>query len=256
MLLALLAACGNDHRLDLDADLGGRGLPCDVQTMLSERCDGCHGNQLAGGATIRIVDYDDLVRTTKDGVTIAAEALARMKLASSPMPPSPAVASASDIAILENWITAGMPRGECMGGGGPFDVPPTCTSGRYWTGGNRESPLMHPGMACIQCHTDMREGPRFKIAGSVYPTGHEPNDCNGATSATIEVTDAGNRVTNLAVNAAGNFSSQATFTFPIRVAVVANGKRRDMIGAPASGDCNTCHTQNGAMMAPGRIVVP
>jgi hypothetical protein len=120
MLWVLLAACGNDHGLELDADTGNRGLPCDVQAMISDRCDGCHGNQLAGGATVRLVNYDDLVRTNKDGITIAAEALARMKLASSPMPPSPAVASASDIVTLENWITAGMPRGDCMGGGGPF----------------------------------------------------------------------------------------------------------------------------------------
>jgi hypothetical protein len=78
----------------------------------------------------------------------------------------------------------------------------------------------------------------------------------GATSAAIEVTDAGGVVTTLKVNAAGNFSSSATFTFPIQVAVVANGARRAMASSPPSGDCNTCHTQDGANMAPGRIVTP
>lgn len=257
LLLSLsLAACGNDHRLDVDAGTDERGLPCDLQAMLGDRCESCHGTRLADGATVHLVTYEDLVATNAAGVTVAARALARMKQAAQPMPPSPATASASDIAILASWIDAGMPRGTCMGGGGPFDVPPTCTSGRYWTGGNRESPLMHPGKACIACHTSEGEGPRYKIAGTVYATGHEPDDCNGATTAVIEVTDATNRVTNLPVNAAGNFSSQATFAQPFRVAVVANGQRRAMVAAPTSGDCNTCHTQNGTSMAPGRIVLP
>jgi hypothetical protein len=29
-----------------------------------------------------------------------------------------------------------------------------------------------------------------------------------------------------------------------------------MAAAQTSGDCNRCHTQNGAMSAPGRIVLP
>jgi hypothetical protein len=34
------------------------------------------------------------------------------------------------------------------------------------------------------------------------------------------------------------------------------GRERDMAAAQTSGDCNRCHTQNGAMSAPGRIVLP
>jgi uncharacterized membrane protein len=37
---------------------------------------------------------------------------------------------------------------------------------------------MHPGGACITCHT-IKGGPAFKVAGTVFPTLHEPNDCNG-----------------------------------------------------------------------------
>lgn len=32
------------------------------------------------------------------------------------------------------------------------------------------------------CHTAEREGPRYPITGTLYPTGHEPNDCNGVNS--------------------------------------------------------------------------
>jgi hypothetical protein len=37
---------------------------------------------------------------------------------------------------------------------------------------------------------------------------------------------------------------------------VYQGHERAMNAAPASGDCNTCHTQDGTMNAPGRIVLP
>ena len=36
-----------------------------------------------------------------------------------------------------------------------------------WTVGDRESPEMHPGRSCIDCHAK-GEGPRFLVAGTVY----------------------------------------------------------------------------------------
>jgi hypothetical protein len=268
------AGCGNDLGLD-NADGGGgdngnsnatgasTGLPCEIESILASRCQSCHGEQPAGGAPMSLVTYDDLTAKNTAGVMFAQRCLDRMT--SRQMPPAPAtVATAAEIATFRSWVTAGTPNGECAGngggsngsnGGGPFDGPPVCTSGTLWTGGNRESPLMHPGVACINCHA-AGEGPRFKIAGTVYPTGHEPNDCNGATAATVEVTDAHGAVVSLPVNGAGNFSTSATIAFPIHVAIVKDGKRRAMSASPPVGDCNMCHTQTGAQNAPGRIVVP
>jgi hypothetical protein len=34
------------------------------------------------------------------------------------------------------------------------------------------------------------------------------------------------------------------------------GRERAMVTMQTSGDCNSCHTQNGANAAPGRIVLP
>lgn len=201
--------------------------------------------------------YDDLAATNPAGVPIAQRCLERIKSAASQMPPLPAsAATATEISMFTAWVTAGAPPGECSSGsGGGLGGPVVCSSGTTWTGGNRESPLMHPGVACINCHAS-GEGPRFRIAGTVYPTGHEPDDCNGATAASVEVTDATGKVTSLPVNPAGNFYTQAAIAFPIHVAVVANGARRAMAGAPPTGDCNTCHTQDGANQAPGRIALP
>src|SRR6185295_2615175 len=133
--------------------------------------------------------------------------------------------------------------------------------------GNTGSPVMHPGLPCIACHArsgdDVAisrrhgdEAPVFRVAGTVFPTGHEPDDCNGATTAVVEVTDATGAVTRLPVNAAGNFFSTAALPAPIHVAVSANGKRRAMSASPPTGDCNSCHTQDGANLAPGRIALP
>ena len=232
------------------------GLPCDVQALLTDKCLSCHGSQLSGGAPIPLVTYSDLTATNSAGVMVAQRCLDRLTQPSAQMPPLPApAASSAEIATLRAWIAAGTPSGDCASTD-PFGGPSVCTSGKTWTGGNRESPLMHPGAACIGCHASSGEGPRFAIAGTVYPTAHEPTDCYGATSASVEVTDAAGKVTTLAVNAAGSFYSSAAIAFPIHVAVVANGVRRPMSAAPPSGDCNTCHTEKGASQAPGRIVLP
>jgi hypothetical protein len=277
-----LPGCGNDLGSDLrpDADglpdggigrpVGGAGLPCEVRALLADHCQSCHGATPANGAPFPLVTYADLTRRNSSGVVIAQRALARMNSATSPMPPMPAPAvPAAAIASFESWVSAGAQTSAQDCGAlppGPFDGPLVCTSGASWAGGDQGSPVMHPGLACIACHTSRSGGggdrggdddpPQFRIAGTVYPTGHEPNDCNGARSATVEVTDNAGRVTALAVNAAGNFSTTAAIAFPIHVAVVSNGKRRAMVSSPPVGDCNSCHTPTGANGAPGRIAAP
>jgi hypothetical protein len=265
-----LAGCGNDlgyprNPHDFAPDAGpdntsaNLALPCDVKAFLADRCQGCHAREPVNGAPMPLMTYQDLTAKNDDGVTFAQRGLARIKAPKAQMPPLPAAsATASEISMFEAWVTAGTPGGECVAEKGPFDGPLVCTSGKTWTGGDDGSPRMHPGRACITCHrsSDEDDAPRLQIGGTVYPTGHEPNDCNGATSAAVEVTDAGGRVTTLPVNAAGNFFTSAPITFPIHVAVVANGKRRMMSGSPPTGDCNSCHTQDGANMAPGRIALP
>lgn len=269
---ALLASCGNDHGFepgtgpDVGVDAGVDGstvapaegsLPCEIQAILADRCTGCHGTTLAGGAPIHLVSYADLLGTTESGKQVAQRCVERIMAMQMPPSPAPRVSDA-DAATFAAWVAAGTPSGTCAPPPpGPFDGPPVCTSGVMWPGGNHGSQVMHPGVACINCHSQQEDdAPRFKIAGTAFPTGHEPNDCNGAPMATVEVTDATNKVFLLNTNAAGNFFSTAKITFPIHVAVLANGKRRMMNGSPPTGDCNSCHTQKGANMAPGRITLP
>lgn len=141
----------------------------------------------------------------------------------------------------------------------PLAAAPKCSSGNSWTNGNRGSASMNPGMACISCHTSEGEGPSFSIAGTVYPTGHEPDRCNstvGSAGARIVIIGADGQELTLTPNAVGNFSARNAVKLPYQAKVTYQGRERLMLAAQTSGDCNACHTQNGTMKAPGRITVP
>ena len=139
-----------------------------------------------------------------------------------------------------------------------FDTPTTCTSGTTWTRGDRGSASMHPGGTCITCHESQRDAPTFVVAGTVYPSAHEPDDCNGisGTGTTVVITDAKGKATSLQVNAVGNFYSAVSITPPFSAKVVKNGQERAMGAMQTNGDCNSCHTETGTSAAPGRIVSP
>jgi len=242
---------------------GASGLPCDVANALAS-CRSCHGTTPTTGTPMSLVTYEDLTRPSLSdpSQSNAQLSIVRMKDPTSTMPPSPASrASAADIAVLESWVAAGTPKGECGDAGpDPFATPPTCTSGRNWMLGDEGSSSMHPGLACIKCHaTTGGEAPLYAIAGTVYPTGHEPDDCFSVIAgggATVVITDATKRVINLTVNSVGNFYYRGSIAKPYTARVEYQGRVRVMAGPQTDGDCNTCHTQTGASSAPGRIILP
>src|SRR5207244_13191519 len=138
------------------------------------------------------------------------------------MPPAPlAGATAAEVAALSNWVQAGAVPTTCgqtvAVAPNPYDTPVVCSSKTNWTGGNRESANMRPGGACISCHSK-GEGPRFSIAGTVYPTPHQPDDCNRvphSPTAQVVITEANGTAHTLSVNSAGNFYLEsATFAYP------------------------------------------
>jgi hypothetical protein len=146
-----------------------------------------------------------------------------------------------------------------------YNTPVQCSSGTHWTQGDTKSDEMKPGSACRSCHAvgGSASGKSFDVSGTVYATAHEPDDCNGVnlSGAKVVITDANGQTTNLSVNAAGNFYHDDLIGFlkiptPFRVKVVYGGKQRAMVGTVTNGDCNSCHTQNGAQQAPGRIMLP
>lgn len=171
-----------------------------------------------------------------------------------------------------------------------YNTPVVCTSGKYWTSNNYYggsmgprafgggfggsggqqggqggypnsnfkddgSEFMNPGRACNTCHVQ-RGGPNYQVSGTVYPTAHEPDDCNGVNDANIVITDANGVVKKIGVNSAGNFFTSEPIAAPFRVTVTRGGKERPMASAVTIADCNSCHTTAGVNGAPGRVMAP
>lgn len=137
----------------------------------------------------------------------------------------------------------------------------TCASGLYWTGGNRESSQMNPGMACRACHS-RGEGPRDFFMGTAYSAAGQVDGCKSEVpvGATVEILDGSGAVQKtLSIDEVGNFmssGSSAGFTLPY-TARVKNGALVNTMSSPQTdGDCNGCHTVTGANGAPGRILIP
>jgi hypothetical protein len=261
------------------ASLAASGIPCDVASLLATSCTDCHGAMPSEGAPVSLVTYEELAAPSKTDPTLSLAALAvdRLKDAKRPMPPDEAIPP-SDVAALERWVIAGLPRnvGTCSGepqrdGGGSsavsadadagaVDAAPegatTCTSGMTWPAGASPSALMHPGAACLACHAQS-SGPGLAIAGTVYPTLHEPNDCNGSFGPNLRViiVDAEGKTHTLPVNEAGNFLRLTGLPVPYRATVTDGAKIREMKTPQTSGDCNGCHTEGGKL-APGRVMAP
>jgi hypothetical protein len=142
-------------------------------------------------------------------------------------------------------------------GGGDGGIVVTCTSGV--TSHADEGSSMKPGDTCVTCHSSGNsEANPLTIGGTVYPTLHEPTDCDGVsvTGATVVITDANSKVQTLTVNSVGNFLSSTAVATPYTASVVYNGTTLSMITPQTSGDCNSCHTVTGANGAPGRIMLP
>jgi hypothetical protein len=133
------------------------------------------------------------------------------------------------------------------GGSTPTQI---CTSGVYWSG--LPGPTMDPGDTCQSCHST------FQIAGTVYPTAHEPTGCIGAAgnSLSVVITGLDGRVQTLTVNSSGSFYSTQKVVFPFHAKVVTPTGERDMTATQSTGDCNYCHSPTGFDGAPGRIMLP
>jgi mono/diheme cytochrome c family protein len=252
------------------SDVGG--MPCDVQALLTSKCVACHGDPPALGVPMSLLSYADLAAPSLSdpSKSYAELAVTRMMMMSKglmpPMPNEPA--TAAEVAALQAWIAAGLPRAECAMNSepDPFSGPRVCSSNIYWTEGNPGVGDMDPGRACIACHASKPEGkspPVFRVAGTVYATGHEPDLCFGGaldktTPVLVEITDANGKPLTLPAYSGGNFflNPGSPIALPYTAKVRYNGKERAMKTPQEVGDCNSCHTQDGANGAPGRIVIP
>ena len=264
--VAAVAACytgngvdGTDGGTNPNPNVNATGLDCTVAAAIGS-CVSCHGSTPSGGAPISLNSDTALKATSPLGGTYAERSVIRMQDTKSPMPTGgPTPTQAADIKALQDWIAAGYPAGTCAQSDGGTTVYPTvCTSGTI-TPGSKIRERMHPGGTCLACHTSQGEGPSYTLAGTVFSTLHEKDDCAADTSiagSTVVITGADKKVTTLTVNSAGNFFTEGPIAFPYTAKVLRGGKEHAMVAAQSNGDCNSCHSEQGNSGAPGRITAP
>lgn len=276
-------------------DASASGLPCDIDAFLEARCRSCHGERPRAPMSLLTYADLTAPAVSDPNTQVAALSLVRMQANDAPMPPGTmATVPESELAVFRAWLDAGLPRGECGSvepgptePGAPVEPTPAqviCTSDKRWDaedddnndGLDEEGPWMNPGRACISCHLEEEDEPILQIGGTVFPTLHEEDLCYGVdgrtSDARVIITDANGATFSLPLERTGNFSLRAPdedddeddddddaaprVRFPIRAKVVAGGRERMMMTPQDTGDCNSCHTEQGRNGAPGRILLP
>lgn len=240
-------------------------FPCEAAAVLST-CWSCHASPPRGGADLSLVHLADLraMSAVAPTQTVAERSLARLRDAADPMPPRGYPRpSETEIAMFEAWIGDGMPQGTCAGTDPDQPAPTVCTSGSKWTGGNEESPDMNPGLACRSCHLRDEPEKAYFFMGTAYPTLHEQDRCfsSAPLGTRVEILDAAGAVrVTMQVRSLGNFYSRSTsagFPMPYTARIVSPaGSTLAMTTPQTNGDCNSCHTEQGAGDAVGRILIP
>jgi len=252
---------------------------CDVQPVIAAQCGACHGATPSSGAP-QLMTVSDFAATSPRGGTMLDRSISRMTTnpPAAAMPPGVGGA-ASDVMLLENWRTnalapcnpgtgggSGAGGGSGTGGGagtggGSGMVTPTCASNLTWSFGNSGNGAMNPGEACVTCHAARRRGPLDGFMGTVYPSAHEATLCmvsSVPSGLSVEILDTSGVVRRsfpITSLSDGNFHGGSIGTpSPYTARVMLNGVvKSQMVGPQTNGDCNVCHTAQGAQGAPGRI---
>lgn len=145
----------------------------------------------------------------------------------------------------------------CEGGedGEDGSITPTgsCSLGR--ADNVEEGATMAPGLPCIGCHS-RGEGPNYTIAGTVLGASHDGDVCIGVDGVTVVVTGSDGATIEIPTNSVGNFTWTGTLAKPFSAKVVGPNGENAMVATQTDGDCNSCHTEEGASSAPGRILAP
>lgn len=96
----------------------GAGFSCEVQALLATKCQVCHTDPPAGGATAPLMTVAQFLDWSKQDPTklVAEVALAKMQDANAPMPPAffNSPVSSADVAAFKAWMD-GNYQGSCNG---------------------------------------------------------------------------------------------------------------------------------------------
>jgi hypothetical protein len=114
------------------AGAAGNGLPCDVASILKDRCQTCHGDPLASGP-MKLISWADLQAdsSAKPGNKVAARVKARIADAKLPMPPTGrSPLTEQEKQILNAYIDAGAKQSQVACAATPEKPSSGSTAGR------------------------------------------------------------------------------------------------------------------------------
>ena len=177
-LLLTVSGCAGDHEDDelapgaSKADQDLHGVPCNVASVVSEHCAGCHASTPRYGAPMALMTHTDFTRPAKSDPSrkvfeVMAERI-RASDAARRMPPAsmPAL-SAEKLATLDGWLKKGA-RGTqpgCMITADKASTP----DGAISTGGGASSepqPYADPDMKCYEfrAHANRDKAQPFSVS--------------------------------------------------------------------------------------------
>jgi hypothetical protein len=110
-VLALLAACSSNSE-NTGSTSSGASVPCDVDAILKDKCQRCHGEKPQFGAPMPLVTWEDVQAPGKSDPSkkVLDLMLLRINDAQNPMPQGDTLAPHEKTA-LETWLKAGAPKG-------------------------------------------------------------------------------------------------------------------------------------------------
>jgi hypothetical protein len=94
------------------------------------------------------------------------------------------------------------------------------------------------------------------LGGTVFADRHASDNCFGLSGVAVRLTGADGQVFEFFTNEAGNFyqrGKQSPIALPYTASIFYDGVETAMVAPQTNTDCGTCHSREGASLAPGRI---
>lgn len=132
--LLILTACGADGggpagpsdagtSRDAAAPPGDSGIPCAVEAVLVDSCQGCHAATPRFGAPMPLMTWDDIQAPSVTDPSRTVAELMTMRVSAGEMPPVGELSSDHETALLD-WLAAGTPERSASDSCGGADAGP------------------------------------------------------------------------------------------------------------------------------------
>lgn len=141
-------------------------------------------------------------------------------------------------------------------GGTDTNVDPSCNSANENCGPSTcggEGGSMLPGSDCLSCHRSggAEEAPTWYAGGTAFV---DDLGSDGASGATIKVTDSTGYTATMTTNSVGNFYTSHRLVPPLTATITTSAGTQAMGSTVNTGACDSCHSCGGE--AGGKLYTP